>query len=977
MKRGPGSIVLAFGGLLLAAQASGQVLRSTIPDLVEEAAIIVRGRVERTEARWIANERGRHIHTTAYVNVAEVVKGSVTPGLLSLTIVGGTVGDTTEYVSDAVAFAQGEEALLFLKGNPPSVIGGHQGKVLIVEGRAYVGTTRVLARDMLERIRVQVKDPSRLVDLETIGSPSLSPHAPARTIRPTKMPFKSDRDSSLRNEDAPTLLLDTGTIYDAWWEEEIDSDSDGYRSSAILTWDPDVNSETGSLNVFEEIYWKPSGSDTWTLGLTIDPHVIDGYSVDDVQRVLVESGSRGLYDWRIILYRVGVLVADFTSDPSNDPDLNDYPIESVEEDGANPPEILSMTPLKAPAGTGATVTISGVGFGDVQGSGLVEFFYRNGAPRIQAPIVSWSRTQIVCQVPTDVVDGYLASASSGPVTIATATQTSNGYTFRVSFGNGGVRWPGTKPAVLFRINENTADCAGEGAAVRAAAASWNAAGAAMTFVYDGTHTSQTAGGNGVNEILWGSTEGSIATSYLFFVGSTFLECDIVFDDAEYLWSAAQTPLYNAMDVQTIALHELGHWLCLRDIYGNIGDGVHDAAKIMYGFGSNGMVKRDLHTDDIAGIQWIYGTAETTVSIPVDGGWNIVSCPVQPADMRVTAVFPEAVSGAFSYSNGYIAASTLTPGMGYWLKFPNERVCSVKGASAGLWSVGVPLGWNLIGPLEAETPSSLIVSEPDGIIASPFFGYSGGYTSAITLLPGRGYWVKTSAAGMLRLGPGLPEAEPAESPIQAVPSVVLVFRGADGQERKLYLGTNEEGSQKSELPPPPPLGIMDVRFAGNAAVEQLGTDRHEIFLSSVVAPFTVMANGLGDGTLKLRDSDRGTLLELELCDGKTVRIQNEFSRLLILEGEGSPSLPQAFTLAQNYPNPFNPSTTIRYGLPRRSRVTLTIFNALGEQVAVLREGEQEAGYHDAAFDASDLASGVYLYRFQAGDFVQTKKLVVVR
>jgi hypothetical protein len=76
-------------------------------------------------------------------------------------------------------------------------------------------------------------------------------------------------------------------------------------------------------------------------------------------------------------------------------------------------------------------------------------------------------------------------------------------------------------------------------------------------------------------------------------------------------------------------------------------------------------------------------------------------------------------------------------------------------------------------------------------------------------------------------------------------------------------------------------------------------------------------------------------------------------------------------------PFNPSTTIRYGLPERSRVTLTVFNSLGQQVATLVEGEREAGHHDVTFDASHLASGVYLYRLVAGEFVQARKLLLMK
>ncbi len=92
------------------------------------------------------------------------------------------------------------------------------------------------------------------------------------------------------------------------------------------------------------------------------------------------------------------------------------------------------------------------------------------------------------------------------------------------------------------------------------------------------------------------------------------------------------------------------------------------------------------------------------------------------------------------------------------------------------------------------------------------------------------------------------------------------------------------------------------------------------------------------------------------------------------GEGG--IPATCRLEQNYPNPFNPSTTIRYGLPNRSRVILAVFNTLGQRVALLQNGEQEAGYHEAKFDANGLSSGVYFYRLSAGEFMQTKKLLLV-
>lgn len=92
---------------------------------------------------------------------------------------------------------------------------------------------------------------------------------------------------------------------------------------------------------------------------------------------------------------------------------------------------------------------------------------------------------------------------------------------------------------------------------------------------------------------------------------------------------------------------------------------------------------------------------------------------------------------------------------------------------------------------------------------------------------------------------------------------------------------------------------------------------------------------------------------------------------------SETIPSRFSMSQNYPNPFNPSTTIRYGLPHKSVVRLAVYNTLGQQVAVLVQGEEESGFHEVAFDASRLSSGIYLYRLTTGDFAQSRKLLLLR
>ena len=95
------------------------------------------------------------------------------------------------------------------------------------------------------------------------------------------------------------------------------------------------------------------------------------------------------------------------------------------------------------------------------------------------------------------------------------------------------------------------------------------------------------------------------------------------------------------------------------------------------------------------------------------------------------------------------------------------------------------------------------------------------------------------------------------------------------------------------------------------------------------------------------------------------------------GRTAGGFPPAFHLDNNYPNPFNPSTTIRYDLPTRSYVVLKIYNLLGQGVATLVDKEKPGGRYGVRWDAAGVASGIYFYRLQAGDFVETKKLILLR
>jgi hypothetical protein len=85
----------------------------------------------------------------------------------------------------------------------------------------------------------------------------------------------------------------------------------------------------------------------------------------------------------------------------------------------------------------------------------------------------------------------------------------------------------------------------------------------------------------------------------------------------------------------------------------------------------------------------------------------------------------------------------------------------------------------------------------------------------------------------------------------------------------------------------------------------------------------------------------------------------------------------YTLEQNYPNPFNPSTTIKFSIPEMSKVSLNLYDLLGEKVMTLVNEEKNAGNYSVEFNASKLPSGIYFYQLKVGDFISTKKMILMK
>ncbi|MFN3872459.1 MAG: T9SS type A sorting domain-containing protein, partial [Ignavibacterium sp.] len=178
-------------------------------------------------------------------------------------------------------------------------------------------------------------------------------------------------------------------------------------------------------------------------------------------------------------------------------------------------------------------------------------------------------------------------------------------------------------------------------------------------------------------------------------------------------------------------------------------------------------------------------------------------------------------------------------------------------------------------------------------------------------------------------------------------------------------------------------IFEVGVDGQDFISTILGDDNTIPIANGTAPFTgyyIPTNSLsvfngfspfGDWTLTITDGYAGNdgilnswSLNISLDGATDIEKENE----LILNN---------LSLSQNYPNPFNPSTSIQYAVSSRQFVTLKVFDLLGREVVTLVNEEKPAGVYEVTFDATGLSSGVYLYKLIAGNYSETKKMILIR
>lgn len=590
-------VILTF---FLSLVISGQVVENNrLPEIVRDSEIIVRVKVINVNSRWITENNYKHIFTFTDLEVNEVIKGDFSSSRFRLKVIGGTVGDTTEYVKPSFRFNRQEDVILFLNSINRTSEFQILEKIKITENKVAVNTKLYRAENFISLLKRNLEGELLLPDeTEELQKLLESIEIKKESIDPVDPKLNLMKSTSLQSSFnlAPykpagwsaEIVVSTvsGNNLDAATIRETDK---LYVDWAVANYGPD----NVAISFLVNLYIDNSLQAQWTVNELAAGYYIylNDYEIDPL--------SNGVHQIKIIVDPTNRIIETNETD-------NEF-IKTISVDAVQGlPSITNISPSSASAGTNSIVRISGSNFGATRGSGKVIFFYKSGEPKIESTnYLSWSDTQIECEVPIGIINDYPASASSGPVTVSTASGTSTGYNFNITFSYGGVKWSGNSPLVPLRINENTNDITGEGNEVISAASTWTNAGANFGFSYDGTTTVTDATSDGKNQILWGTTSGSLATAYYWFVGNNLVEADIVFNDS-YNWSKDG----SQYDVQSVALHELGHWLNLRDLYGSL-----DSDKIMYGISNSGSIKQTLTNSETDGIKYIYGTGSSQLSPP--------------------------------------------------------------------------------------------------------------------------------------------------------------------------------------------------------------------------------------------------------------------------------------------------------------------------------------------------------------------------
>jgi len=404
-----------------------------------------------------------------------------------------------------------------------------------------------------------------------------------------------------------------------------------------------------------------------------------------------------------------------------------------------------------------------------------------------------------------------------------------------------------------------------------------------------------------------------------------------------------------------------------------------------------MRAQSFYTDplNLGHLQIVY-SVDASFTKGITSNWNLLGLPNVVSSPYYLNLFPTATAGTlYGFNGSYFLTDTMRTGRGYWLYFGAPASQPIPGSFLNATSTPMASGWNLIAGPSCGVPLTSVV-DPGGIIVpGTLYRFSGTYILSDTVNRGNGYWLLANAAGIISMSCGSttrPEGKTvAEGPdVSHYPSVEI--SDASHAKQTLYMSVRVKdptGMLSFSLPPVPPSGAFDARFAGDYRATP--SDGGVIRIQSSQYPVTVACPATtGNGTVaydvvEMIGNAEGKSSRLSM--GSSIDITNpQVNAVRIVKTVSD--LPTVFAVEQNYPNPFNPTTEIRYALPQDAYVSVTVYNALGQTVKTLIAEQQEAGYHGTTWAGDNasgqkVASGVYFFKVVAGSSVSAKKMLLLK
>jgi M6 family metalloprotease-like protein len=414
------------------------------------------------------------------------------------------------------------------------------------------------------------------------------------------------------------------------------------------------------------------------------------------------------------------------------------------------------------------------------------------------------------------------------------------------------------------------------------------------------------------------------------------------------------------------------------------------------FALNGIQKLENGNTLIDEIKLNHAIIRTDIS----SGWQIVSVPVVPENFSVNSIFPTHIGTIYAYvpGSGYVAVSTLGNGPGYWADFGSKQEVYHSGLTIDSLSIAVPQGFSFLGSISYTIKVSDIFTEQTGLISSIYRYVPGsGYqlmNGQDIIEPGIGYWLNASQSGTVILAKtdGLLKLN-SLSDINLADLDKFTVTDSLGNQQSLYVANididSTLGTFDRNMPPPMPFLEFDARFNYGEYIKAVSADSGlvdlEIDVESIDYPITLNwelnpENGIDYSFIN--DSTLGKVSRITDKNGLTKFTKNTEGKIKLF-GKANyiirkDQIPNRYKLSQNYPNPFNPTTIIRFDIPERTNVELSVYNILGQKVKTLIANEtKDPGRYEVSFNGNSLASGVFLYRLTTKNYTQSRKMLLIK